>query len=98
MCIEDQKGSPGASPVGKGLIWFPTRCQPHLLFAIPCVDPVRPPRQPPSLSKTGEPAGKQEWVQRWRQPGRGGSLSTPGRSRAGRGGLIQMGWICNNYA
>ena len=30
--------------------------------------------------------------------GRGGSLSTPGRSRAGRGGLIQMGWICNNNA
>lgn len=68
MCIEDQKGSAGASPVGKGLIWFPSQCQPHLLFAIPCLDPVRPPRQPPSLSKTGEPAGKQEWVQRWRQP------------------------------
>lgn len=98
MCIEDLTGSPGASPVGKGLVWFPTRCQPHLLSAVPSLDPVRPSPQPPSLLKTGEPAGKQEWVQRWRQPGRGGSLSTPCRSRAGRGALIQMGRICHNNA
>ena len=78
--------APGASPISSllGPVLFP------------CLDPVRPPRRPPALSQTGKPAGKQ--VQRWRQPGRGGSLSTPGRSRAGRRGLIQMGWICNNNA
>ncbi|XP_043771490.1 uncharacterized protein LOC122702044 [Cervus elaphus] len=39
----------------------------------PCLDPVRPSRRPPSLSQTGEPAGKQ--VQHWRQPeGRGTGL------------------------
>lgn len=35
MCIEDLTGSPGALPVSKGLVWFPTRCQPHLLSAVP---------------------------------------------------------------